>query len=161
VSIAPHEICRRLGEAKFKDMFLSMNANAMKQSMAEAGLPATRGVQSSTRKRNEDWAKRLWQSVQSVKPAPCRLFLFEWLRQTRGKMLALFLDTLGVPHQGGLTDADFMKDLPEEKLLAAANLLLGHPEFDARDVAAYLLFLDQSNETEKFKTLNLEQKLLP
>lgn len=162
MSTAPHEICRRLGEARFKDMFLSLSAAAMKQSLSEAGLQATRGVQASTRKRNEDWARRLWQSVQSpAKPAPVRLFLFEWLRQTHGKMLALFLDTLEVPHQGGLTDADFMKDLPDEKLLGAAKLLLAHPDFDQRDVAAYLLFLDHSNETERFAALNLEQTLKP
>ncbi len=48
-----------------------------------------------------------------------------------------------------------------EKLLEAAKLLLAHPSFDRRDVAIYLLFLDFSNETEKFASLDLEQALSP
>ena len=162
MNIAPHEICRRLGETKFKEMFLSVNAAAMKASLAEVGLSAVRlPMHHSLRKRNEDWARRLWQSLQSPRPGGCKLLLFEWLRQTKSPMLAAFLDAAGVPHQKGLTDADFMKDVPEEKLLAAATQLLAHPDFDRRDVAIYLLFLDYSNETEKFATLNLAQSLQP
>lgn len=162
VSTAPHEICRRLGETKFKEMFLSLNAAAMKASLAEVGLPAVRlPTHHSLRKRNEDWARRLWQSVESPRGGGCKLLLFEWLRQTKSPMLAAFLDAAGVPHEKGLTDADFMKEVPEEKLLAAAKQLLAHPEFDRRDVASYLLFLDYSNETDKFASLNLEQSLTP
>lgn len=160
MSMAPNEICRRLGEAKFKEMFLALNAAAMKLSLGEAGLAAVRAPnQTSLRKRNEEWAKRLWLSVQSERAAPCKVFLFEWLRQTRGEMLASFLDSIGVPHQRGLTDADFMKDVPEEKLHAAARQLLAHPTFDRREVAAYLLFLDNTNETDKFAGLELGRQL--
>ena len=45
-----------------------------------------------------------------------------------------------------------MKDVPDAKLLAAAKFLLAHPSFDQREVAAYLLFLDFSNETDKFSS---------
>lgn len=160
--MAPNEICRLLGEAKFKEMFLSLNAAAMKVSLTEAGLPALRPPgQTSTRKRNEDWAKKLWQSLQSERPTPGKVFLFEWLRQTKSPMLASFLDSIEVPHQKGLTDADFMKDTPDDKLLGAARMLLAHPDFDRRDVAAYLLFLDYSNETERFSSLQLEKVLMP
>jgi hypothetical protein len=162
VKIAPHEICQRLGETKFKEMFLSLNAAAMKGSLAEAGLSAVRlPMHHSLRKRNEDWARRLWQTLQSPRPAGCKVLLFEWLRQTKSPMLATFLDAAGVPHQKGLTDADFMKDVPEEKLLEAAKLLVAHPNFDRRDVATYLLVLEFSNETEKFASLDLEQLLAP
>lgn len=162
VNIAPHEICQRLGETKFKEMFLSLNAAAMKASLSEVGLSAVRlPMHHSLRKRNEDWARRLWQATSSPRGGGCKLFLFEWLRQTKGPMLAAFLDAAGVPHQKGLTDADFMKDVPEEKLLEAANLLLAHPDFTRRDVAIYLMFLDYSNETEKFASLNLAQSLQP
>lgn len=162
VNIAPHEICQRLGETKFKEMFLSLNAAAMKASLSEVGLSAVRlPMHHSLRKRNEDWARRLWQSISSPRGAGCKLFLFEWLRQTKSPMLAAFLDAAGVPHQKGLTDADFMKDVPEEKLLEAATMLLAHPDFARREVAIYLLFLDYSNETEKFAALNLGQSLQP
>jgi len=158
--MAPSEICRLLGEAKFKEMFLSINAAAMKLSLNEAGLSSVRSpAQTSTRKRNEDWARRLWQSMQSERPSPCKVFLFEWLRQTKSPMLAAFLDSIGVPHQKGLTDADFMKDTPDDKLLGAAQVLLARPDFDRRDVAAYLLFLDDTNETTRFAGLKLEQVL--
>lgn len=52
-----------------------------------------------------------------------------------------------------------MKDVPEDKLVAAGKLMLAHPTFDHREVAAYLLFLDFSNETSKFASLELEHKL--
>ena len=159
MSLAPHEICKRLGEAKFKEIFLSLNSAAMKASLMEVGLAATRQAdQTSLKKRNEDWAKRLWSTVVAGKPS-CKVMMFEWLRQTKSDFLIAFLDAVGVPHQKGLTDADFMKDAPEEKLLAAGKLLLAHPNFDHREVAAYLLFLDFSNETNKFSSLDLEQKL--
>jgi hypothetical protein len=158
--MAPNEICRLLGEAKFKEMFLSLNAAAMKLSLSEASLSSVRlPNQTSTRKRNEDWAKRLWQSIGSERPAPCKVFLFEWLRQKKTPMLAAFLDAIEVPHQNGLTDADFMKDTADEKLLGAANLLLAHPDFDRRDVAIYLLFLDDSNSTDRFASLQLDKAL--
>jgi hypothetical protein len=158
--MAPSEICRLLGEAKFKEMFLSLNAAAMKLSLSEANLSSVRlPSQTSTRKRNDDWAKRLWQSVSSERPAPCKVFLFEWLRQTRTPMLVAFLDSIGVPHQKGLTDADFMKDTPDDKLLGAAKMLLSHPDFSHRDVAVYLLFLDDSNETDRFAALQLDKAL--
>jgi hypothetical protein len=160
--MAPSEICRLFGEAKVKEMFLSMNSAAMKLSLNEAGLPSVRSPnQTSTRKRNEDWARRLWQSMQSERPSPCKVFLFEWLRQQRNPMLAAFLDSIGVAHQKGLTDADFMKETPDEKLLGAARALLAHPDFDRRDVAAYLLFLDHSNETDRFAGLGLDKQLAP
>jgi hypothetical protein len=159
--MSPHEICRRLGEARLKEMFMSLNAAAMKQSLIEAGLSAVRTAsQVSTRKRNEEWARRFWQSVTSDHPAPCKLFLFEWLRQTKSDLLSTFLDSIAVPHQKGLTDADFMKDIPVDKLLEAARALLAHPKFDHRDVAAYLLFLDYTNETERFAPLDLDKQLI-
>lgn len=156
--MAPSEICRLLGEAKFKDMFLSLNAAAMKLSLNEANLSSVRlPNQTSTRKRNEDWAKRLWNSVASDRPSACKVFLFEWLRQKKTPMLAAFLDSIEVPHQGGLTDADFMKDTSDDKLLGAAKMLLAHPDFDRKDVAIYLLFLDHSNETDRFASLQLDK----
>lgn len=156
--MSPSEICRLFGETKFKEMFLSLNAAAMKLSLQEAGLPSVRPPgQTSTRKRNEDWAKKLWQGMQGDRPSPCKVFFFEWLRQQKTPMLVSFLDSLGVAHQKGLTDADFMKDTPDDKLLAAARTLLAHPNFDRKDVAIYLLFLDHSNETDRFASLQLDK----
>lgn len=159
MSLAPSELCKRLGEAKFKEMFLSINSAAMKASLMEVGLSATRHMNhTSLRKRNEAWASQLWMLVSAGKPC-CKVLLFEWLRQKKGEMLVAFLDAIGVPHQKGLTDADFMKEVPEEKLVVAGQKLLAHPSFDQREVATYLLFLDFSNETNKFSSLDLEQKL--
>ena len=159
MSLAPHEICKRLGEAKFKEMFSTINSAAMKASLMEVGLSATRQAnQTSLKKRNEEWAKRLWSTVQAGKPS-CKVMMFEWLRQTKTALLAAFLDAVEVPHQKGLTDADFMKEVADDKLLTAAKLMLAHPSFDHREVAAYLLFLDFSNETNKFSSLELERQL--
>jgi len=66
-------------------------------------------------------------AVTSPRRPGCKLLLFEWLRQTKSPMLTAFLDAAGVPHQKGLTDADFMKDVPEEKLLAAGQRDSGPP----------------------------------
>jgi hypothetical protein len=160
--MAPSEICRLLGEAKFKEMFLSLSAAAMKLSLTEASLPTIRAAnQTSTRKRNEDWAGKLWTSIQGSRPSPCKVFLFEWLRQTRTAMLAAFLDSIAVVHQKGLTDSDFMKEVADDKLLGAAQALLASPGYDRREVAAYLLFLEDTNETARFASLELGKLLAP
>ena len=105
--MAPSEICRLLGEAKFKDMFLSLNAAAMKLSLNEANLSSVRlPNQTSTRKRNEDWAKRLWNSVASDRPSACKVFLFEWLRQ---KMVAE--KTIGVEDLALLRVTDSVEEV--------------------------------------------------
>ncbi len=159
--MTPDEIVSRLGEAKFKEMFHAINAAAMKKVLTEAGIPAVRmPSHTSTRKRNEDWANRLWKALGPGKSQAWSLFLFEWLTQTRNEMLATFLDSLGVPHQRGLTDADFLNEANEEKLLAVATQLLENGKYDRREAAAYLLFLDASNNnSQKFAPLNLEQFL--
>ena len=70
MSLAPHEICKRLGEPKFKEMFLSLSSAAMKASLSEVGLSAIRlPMHHSLRKRNEDWARRLW-GMLNDKPIP-------------------------------------------------------------------------------------------
>jgi hypothetical protein len=83
--------------------------------------------------------------------------LFEWLTRTRRPMLAEFLTALEVPHQDGLTDADFMQSSPPEKLCEVGKKLLD--KHDRREVAAYLLFLDASNKSEIFAPLELDKVL--
>lgn len=153
--MAPDEICRRLGEAKFKEIFLSLNAQSMKKALEEAGLAAVRlPSHSSTRKRNEDWCARLWRAVSAGKP--CTLVLYGWLGQQRSAMLSAFLDSIGVAHDKGLTEADFIKDTSTEKLVEAGQNLLQNPAFDPREVAAYLLFLDVESRSDKFAGLRAE-----
>src|SRR6185369_8615938 len=86
--------------------------------------------------------------------------LFEWLTRERRALLAAFLTAIEVPHEGGLTDADFMQTTPPEKLVEAGKGLFAAPDADKQEVAAYLLFLDASNKSEVFAPLELE-KVLP
>lgn len=155
MSMAPDEICRRLGEAKVKEIFLSLHTQSMKRVLEGAGLSAVRlPSHSSTRKRNEDWANRLWRA--SGSPRPCIALLYEWLTTQRNSMLAAFLDAAGVPHQKGVTEADFMKESGADVLLAAARELLEKGAFDRREIAVYLLLLDSQTKDSKLAPLREE-----
>jgi hypothetical protein len=155
--MAPEEICRRLGEQKTKSIFLELTAEAMKKVLREAKIPTSRlASHTSTRKRNDDWSNRVWRTV-AEKPAAttAATLLFEWLTRNRRPMLAEFLTALEVPHEDGLTDADFMQTSPPEKLVEAGKKLF--EKHDKAEVAAYLLFLDASNKSEIFAPLELEK----
>ena len=157
--MAPEEICRKLGAQKTKTVFHELTSEAMKKVLKEASIPTARlASHTSTKKRNDDWAEKVWRTVEQ-KPAAttAATLLFEWLTRTRRPMLASFLDGIEVAHQDGLTDADFMTQTPPEKLLAAGKSLL--EKHDKAEVAAYLLFLDASNKSELFAPLDLETHL--
>ena len=158
--MAPEEICRKVGEQKTKSIFLELTAEAMKKVLREAKIPTNRlASHTSTRKRNDDWANRVWRTVSgSAASTTAATLLFEWLTRTRRKMLAQFLTTLEVPHEDGLTDADFMQTSTPEKLIESAKKLF--ETHDKAEVAAYLLFLDASNKSEIFAPLELEKYLL-
>ncbi len=159
--MSPEDICRRLGEAKTSAMFLELTTDAMKKVLREAKLPTTRlASHTSTRRRNEDWAQKLWRSL-AEKPltTTAATLLFEWLSRTRRPMLAEFLTGLEVQHDNGLTDADFMTAAAPEKLREHGKKLLEH--YDKQEVAAYLLFLDATNKSEVFAELGLEPLLAP
>lgn len=157
--MAPEEICRKLGEQKTRTIFLELTAEAMKKVLREAKIPTNRLIShTSTKKRNDDWANKIWRTV-ADKPAAttAATLLFEWLTRTRRPMLAEFLTTLEVPHEDGLTDADFMQTAAPEKLIEAGKKLF--EKHDKSEVAAYLLFLDASNKSEIFAPLELEKHL--
>jgi hypothetical protein len=159
--MSPEEICRRLGEKKTKEIFFALTAEAMKKVVKEAKIPTNRlASHTSTRKRNEDWANRVWRGI-AEKPltTTAATLLFEWLTRTRRPMLKEFLNALEVPNEDGLTDADFMQTASPEKLCEVGKKLL-ESSHDKREVAAYLLFLDASNQSEHFNALELE-KVLP
>lgn len=151
----PVEICKQLGEPKTSAIFLELTAEAMKKILREAKLPTTRlPSHTTTKKRNDDWAHKVWRQIADKSSvAVAASVLFEWLTRSRRPMLAEFLTAIGVQHDNGLTDADFMKDTPAEKLVEAGKALLGH--FDKQEVAAYLLFLDASNKSEVFAGMEL------
>jgi hypothetical protein len=155
----PEEICRRLGEEKTKNIFQELTSEAMKKVLREGKLPTSRlASHTSTKKRNADWANRVWRLV-AEKPVAttAATLLFEWLTRARRPMLAEFLTALDVPHEDGLTDADFMQAAPPEKLCEVGKKLLD--KYDKAEVAAYLLFLDASNKSEVFAPLELEKYL--
>ncbi len=157
--MTPEEICRKLGEQKTKAIFLELTAEAMKKVLREAKIPTNRlASHTSTRKRNDDWANRVWRAV-ADRPASttAATLLFEWLTRTRRPMLGEFLTSIDVPHEDGLTDADFMQTAPPEKLVEAGKKLF--EKHDKSEVAAYLLFLDASNKSEIFAPLELEKHL--
>jgi hypothetical protein len=155
--LSPEEICRRLGEHKTKAIFHELTSEAMKKVLKEAGIPTNRlASHTSTKKRNEDWSNRVWSRVAKQPVATlAATLLFEWLTRTRRPMLADFLTGIEVKHEDGLTDADFMKDAPPEKLVEVGEKLL--QKHDKLEVAAYLLFLDASNKSDVFSTLELEK----
>jgi hypothetical protein len=157
--MSPEEICRHLGEKKTKAIFNELTSDGMKKVLREAKIPTTRmASHTSTKKRNEDWTNRLWRTV-AEKPVSttAATLLFEWLTRARRPMLAEFLTALEVPHEDGLTDADFMQTAAPEKLCEVGKQLLG--KHDKAEVAAYLLFLDASNKSEVFAPLELEKQL--
>jgi hypothetical protein len=157
--MAPEEICRKLGEQRTKAIFLELTVEPMKKVLREAKIPTNRlASHTSTRKRNDDWASRLWRVVStSAAATTAATLLFEWLTRLRRPMLANFLTSLEVVHEGGLTDADFMQTSAPEKLLEAGKKLF--EQHDKAEVAAYLLFLDASNKSEIFAPLELEKYL--
>jgi hypothetical protein len=160
MSMSPAAICRSLGETKTKAIFQELTTEAMKKVLREAKLPTTRmASHTTTRKRNEDWAGKLWRTVaekpEEATTAAAATLLFEWLSRGRRPMLAAFLSAIDVPHENGLTDADFMQTVGAEKLIEEGKKLL--ERFDRQEVAAYLLFLDASNKSEVFVPLELER----
>jgi hypothetical protein len=158
--MSPEEICRKLGEQKTKTIFQELTSEAMRKVLREAKIPTNRmASHTSTKKRNDDWANRLWRSlVDKPIASTAATLLFEWLTRSRRPMLADFLSALDVPHEDGLTDADFMQAAPPEKLCEVGKKLLD--KHDKREVAAYLLFLDASNKSEIFAPLELEKHLI-
>src|SRR4051812_21357358 len=157
--MAPEEICRKLGEQRTKALFLELTVEAMKKVLREAKIPTNRlASHTSTPKRNDDGANRLWRTVaNSAAATTAATLLFEWLTRLRRPMLADFLTALDVPHEDGLTDADFMQTSAPEKLLESGKKLFD--KHDKAEVAAYLLFLDASNKSEIFAPLELEKYL--
>lgn len=157
--MSPEEICRGLGETKVKAIFAELTVDAMKKVLREAKIPTTRmPTHTSTKRRNEDWARRIWHLL-AEKPAStaAATLIFEWLTRARRLMLAEFLSGIGCQHDNGLTDADFMKDSTSEKMAEIGKSLLDKHE--RSEVAAYLLFLDATNQSEHFKDLGLEALL--
>ncbi|MEO6951582.1 MAG: hypothetical protein ABI321_07205 [Polyangia bacterium] len=155
--LAPEEICRKLGAQKTKTIFFELTSDAMKKVLKEASIsPQRMASHTSTKKRNDDWADKVWKTV-DTKPAAttAATLLFEWLTRSRRPMLGTFLDAIEVAHQDGLTDADFMTATPPEKLVAAGKILLD--KYDKPEVAAYLMFLDASNKSELFAPLELDR----
>ena len=152
----PVEICRKMGEAKTRAVFLELTTDGMKKILREAKLPTTRlASHSSTKKRNDDWAGKLWRLItERSGVGAAATLLFEWLTRARRPMLAEFLTSLSVQHDNGLTDADFMTAAPPDKLIEAGKKLL--ERHNPQEVAAYLLFLDASNKSEIFAPLKLE-----
>ena len=121
--MTPAELFSHLGEANFKEKFLSLPADTMKKLMAEAKLSTARlPSHTSTRKRNEDWSKKLWNSNDLNKVATGLLYV--WLSSCQKPLLCAFLDRIGVTHQQGLTDDDFLSQVDEQLLLSAATELL-------------------------------------
>ncbi len=134
--MAPEEICRKLGESKTKAIFAELKADGMKKVLRETGMSTARSSASaSTKRRNEEWANRVWRTVNDAAgTALAATLLFEWLTRTRRPMLAEFLTAIDVKHDGGLTDADFMQTTAPDKLLSVGKDLL--QKHDNQEAAA-------------------------
>ncbi|MCS6912886.1 MAG: hypothetical protein RMK29_05250 [Myxococcales bacterium] len=162
MSMAPDEICRRLGEAWFREHFQQLTTAQMKEGLSDAKIPTVRAPgQMSTRKRNEEWARRMWRSLPTPTNKIGGYVLYQWLSRHRNEMMGAFLDALGVAHNAGLTEEDFWPRVDDEKLLAAARALLDSGRFDRKEVAAYLLFLEAQHQTDRLAPLRLAELLPP
>lgn len=160
--MTPDEICVRLGEARYKEMFSALNALQMKQVMSEARVPAVRlPSHTSTRKRNDDWAQRLWRALPTGKDTVGGTLLYQWLSVKRSPMISFYMDALAVRHKNGLTEENFWEGVSAEQAQEAAQRLLSEAQFDKAEAAAYLLFLDFQHKTDKLAPLALEQHLPP
>lgn len=149
-------ICSRLGEQVCKQIISDLQPATVKRMLGQAHLPVVRSAQAlSLKKRNEQWAQRLYEALGREQMATG--VLYAWLGNCRNQMLSDFLDQLGVAHQHGLTDENFFEEMPAEKLVAAAQSLL--EKHDKREVAIYLLFLEDANRLQKFDALKLDQYL--
>ncbi len=153
-----NEICQRLGEERFKAMVLELPPTTIKKILSEVGLKASKPLSKlGAKQRAQDWADRLWHSLSAPKTGA--VVLYAWFGNCRNALLSQFLDSLEVKHQFGLTDEDFLNQLEESKLHAAAQKLLESGIYEKRDVATYLLFLDASNQSSRFASLGLEKHL--
>lgn len=152
------EICRNLGPNKWKHMMSELPSGLLKKLLVECKVSTSRSFSRlSTAARNEDWIQRLWLHVE--KPSVATVVLYTWLGACRQAMLSTFLDELGVKHTQGFTEEDFWKHVSDETLLQATASLLEDPRWDRAEAAAYLLFLDNSNQSTRMQELQLAQHL--
>jgi hypothetical protein len=150
----PEEICRRLGTAKTAEIFLELPTDSMKKIARESGASTQRSATTlSSKRRNESWAAHVTRRILSEAPPKgvAAALIYEWLVKARRDMLAAFLTSIEVENDHGLTERDFLKDVPADKLLAQGQALM--ETYPPVEVAAYLLFLDAANGTELFAEL--------
>jgi len=145
----PIDICARLGTQRIIDICHELNSNQLKTTLRKGDLKTkvpSRVV--SQRARRKIWAERVTTSLGKQNDEVASNLLYEWLLNHRRKMLIEYLDAIGVKHQGGETEETFTKTVPAETLLKAAqDLTANHP---GAEVAAYLLFLDDHQESSVF-----------
>ena len=65
----PDEICRRLGEPKVRSIFHELTADAMKK-VLKGGELSSKSQQVSTKRRNEEWAGKVWRSISEQRLFP-------------------------------------------------------------------------------------------
>lgn len=160
MTIAPEEICRRLGEPRFSEMFFCLSAAQMKEILGMAKISTTRQLShTSIKKRNEDWGRKLFRALPTGNDPIAFTLLYQWLSTKRNEMLGAFLDLIGVTHKNGLTDENFWETLSDEKAQQAGKALLEDGKFQKDEVAAYLLFLDMHHKTTKLSALDLPKYL--
>jgi hypothetical protein len=154
-------ICRALGETKVREMFLELTSEAMKKVARQAGMIAKRSSALRTpQQRNREWSEKVWRLTVSerIPLEASATLLYEWLLRMRRPLLVDFLGSLGVQHDNGMTDADFMTQTPAERLREVGiGLLARH---DRREAAAYLLFLDAQSSTQVFAGTVVEAALV-
>lgn len=152
------EICKQVGEHIWKQWMAELPSGTLKKLLMESKLSTVRSLAHlSTQQRNESWIRRLWDNI--YKPHVATATLYTWLGTCRRPMLSNFLNALEVRHTEGLTEEDFWKTKDDAALHQAARELLQKPDQRTVEVAAYLLFLDASNQTNRFAPLHLEQYL--
>ncbi|MCB9556074.1 MAG: hypothetical protein H6707_08220 [Deltaproteobacteria bacterium] len=139
----PTTICRDiLGAERLRSVFDELSALQVKMVLKKGRLNAKvgAGIVSQQKKRTV-WFDRLSAAITEGNDLAAGEMLEQWLLNHHREMLIAFLSHLGVKHDAGETDENFLLSKPREEIQASANALLRDERFDGPSVRAYLLYI--------------------
>lgn len=145
----PSVICDKLGADKLIRICDELNSTQLKTTLRKGDVSTkapSRMVSQKARRRL--WSERLVRALERGNDELAQSLLYEWLLHHRRNLLILYLDRIGVKHQGGETEETFTRTVPAETLVEEALELA--KEQDPVEVAAYVHFLDFHQESEVF-----------
>lgn len=145
----PSVICQKLGADRLTRICDELNSTQLKTTLRKGAVSIkapSRMVSQKARRRL--WSERLVKALERGNEELAQSLLYEWLLHHRRSLLILYLDRIGVKHQGGETEETFTRTVPAETLVGEALELA--KEQDPVEVAAYVHFLDHHQESDVF-----------